>query len=107
MLDKNLGNGGAGMHGSGEGSAAFFLKQLESQTTEIVAGTTADTEIFMGSSTAGDVMVSSIAYPDAGGAPIQAEMVFNSNGNIQSTVDTSAHTIVVVWRKGFKQAEMV
>lgn len=44
-LNKNLGNGGAGMHGTGPGTAANALRALMGLRISLVAGAAADTKL--------------------------------------------------------------
>lgn len=94
----NLGHGGTGFQGTGPGSAAAMIKELQGLTTNIGDGTTAATNIAVAGIALEDTLQSVIMF--AGGVPsdVTSEASITSAGNIQlSTTDSTGNKLLITW----------
>lgn len=98
-LEQNseLGKGGAGFHGSGPGSAAAMIRELQGITQTVVAGAAASTNIPVPGIGAGDTILSAVMF--AAGVPSMVPASVTSAGNIQSTTDTTGSQLLVTYFK--------
>lgn len=71
------------------------LEELQSKTTTVVAGTTADTNIAVAGIKTTDTIGSAIMFTAGVPSDITGTVSITSAGNIQSTSDTSGNQIVV------------
>ncbi len=92
--NNSLGHGGNGFQGTGTGSAAKMIKELQGLTIEAVAGAGADTDIAVTGIDTTDTLVAVINVTD-GDNP--AGISVTSTGNIQSTETTAGDTLTVYW----------
>ena len=93
--NKNLGNGGNGMQGSGTGSAAKMIKELQGLQTSIVTGAGVSTNVAVTGILLADTIIGVANITDT----TNHVFTVTSNGNIQSTDDTTAKQLLVTWMK--------
>lgn len=100
MLESNsqLGKGGAGFHGTGTGTAAAMLKELQGLTRTLVDGAAADTNIPITGIAAEDTLVSVIEWNAGVPTDRTADASITSAGNIQlSTTNSTGNKLDVLW----------
>jgi hypothetical protein len=99
MLESNsqLGQGGAGMHGSGSGSAAAMIKELQGLTTKVLTGAAANTNIAVAGIATEDTIQSAILFTAGVPSDITANAAITSAGNVQFTSDTSGKQVVLTY----------
>jgi len=84
-------------------SIANVIKELQGLKVSLVDGATADTNIAVSGITTEDTLVSVIGFdPDNATAADQVKdftgnTSITSNGNIQTSVDTSGYDLLVIW----------
>ena len=94
--NPNLGNGGAGFQGSGPGSAAFMIRELQGVQKAAVAGAAATTPIAVAGIDVGDTVGS--VYDATGHQMIDPADITITAGNITfGTVDTTGLNLLVEW----------
>lgn len=96
-LEQNseLGNGGAGFHGKGPGSAAAMITELQGLAQAVVAGAAANTNIPVTGIETEDTIVSAVMF--TAGVPSVVPATITSAGNIRSTSDTTGNTLLVTY----------
>lgn len=95
----NLGHGGTGFHGTGKGSAAAMIRELQAQKSGVADGALPATNITLTGVKANDTLVSVIHF-EAGAptADMVAEASITADDTIQlSTTDTTGDKLVVTW----------
>lgn len=97
-LEQNpsLGNGGAGFQGSGSGSAAAMLKELQGLSIRVVAGAAASTSIAVAGIATEDTILSVVKFSAGVPSDVTADAAIYSAGNIRLTSD-SAGTVLQVF----------
>ena len=95
--NPRLGDGGTGMHGRGDGSAAKMIEELQSLTVEVLAGAGADTDIAVAGIKTTDTILSCIEY--VAGVPTDrtGATSITSAGNIQVSVATTGNQLVLMY----------
>lgn len=97
--NPTLGNGGDGMQGSGPGSAARMIRELQRLTTVVIDGAAANTSIAVAGLGASDTIQSAIMY--AAGVPsnVTANATVYSAGNVRFNVTTAGNKVVLSFYK--------
>lgn len=98
-LEQNdmLGHGGAGFQGTGAGSAARMLKELQGLRQVVLAGAAANANIPVAGIKTTDTIVSAIEYE--AGVPVDRTSVtsITSAGNIQINNATTGNAVVLMY----------
>lgn len=103
-LAANFGRALSQLFGSGSGRLRNILVELQGYTTELVAGTTATTNIPVAGIATEDTIQSVIGHDPDNATPalqvldLTSEASITSAGNIQlSTTNTTGYDLVVTW----------
>ncbi len=98
-LEQNamLGQGGTGFQGSGPGSAAAMIKELQGLTVKVLDGAAANTNIAVAGIEVEDTIVSAIEFAAGVPADRTAVATITSAGNIQINDDTSGNKVILTY----------
>lgn len=98
-LEQNsmLGHGGTGFQGTGAGSAAAMIKELQGLTVKVLTGAASATNIAVSGIATTDTILSCIEYES--GVPVDRTSVttISSAGNIQIVNDTTGNKVVLMY----------
>lgn len=94
-LGTFTGHGGAGMQGTGTGTVAKAVRELQGQQFTVTTGAGADTDITVTGIATTDTVAAIINLTD--GANVSGTITITAADTIQISTSTAAKTLLVIW----------
>jgi len=94
--NSNLGNGGAGMQGSGKGTAAKMIRELQGQQFDMASGAAAASPITVTGIDVGDTVAAVINQTDNVNQDVN-DITISADAITFAGQDTSGDSLLVIW----------